>query len=259
MPVQERGQLLRRALHFRQRGGAAEDGCAAAHDLQVDAGRWIGGSGADQDRRAERAAPVVDLGLRQVERIFAFDVAGAHVVADRVAKDAPAAVDRQGQFRLRRVPGGVRADAHRAAGGGGGARAPLVEQLRPLGGVDAVVEAAAPRLLRFGHACVAAAVVGDAGAPDLLADHRRQRFLAGPVRRGFRRRQPPLQVRRRVVLAEQLVPVVTGQQQPLPVPLDHRAGPCPVDLHGRQADRKRTATVKAAVQPAVRRVPSRTP
>ena len=45
----------------------------------------------EQNARAERAASVVDLGLRQVERIFALDVARAHIVADGVADDLAAA------------------------------------------------------------------------------------------------------------------------------------------------------------------------
>jgi len=36
---------------------------------------------------AKRAAATVNLGLREVERVLSFDIARAHVIADRVAED----------------------------------------------------------------------------------------------------------------------------------------------------------------------------
>ena len=42
--------------------------------------------------RAKRTGACVDLGLGEIERVFAFDVAAAHIVADGVADDLPAGV-----------------------------------------------------------------------------------------------------------------------------------------------------------------------
>ena len=61
-----------------------------------------------RDPRAQRAAGVVDLGLRQIERVFAFDIARAHVVADREAdqpqsaSSAPAPVPARARSTWRR-------------------------------------------------------------------------------------------------------------------------------------------------------------
>ena len=73
-------------VSFRRSGGRRKTYLAR---LRISADLCGGGHGfaADEDAGAEGAAAVVDLGLREVERVFAFDVARAHVVADGVADD----------------------------------------------------------------------------------------------------------------------------------------------------------------------------
>src|ERR1700678_4116532 len=76
---------------------------------------------AHQDTRAKSAAAVVDLGLRQVERVLTFDIARAHIVANVIAGDAAAWADHQSQFRLGYGPGGISPDPDLAAGADGAA------------------------------------------------------------------------------------------------------------------------------------------
>src|ERR1035441_6494982 len=106
-------------------------------------------------------------GARQVERVLPFDIAGAHVVADGIAEDAAGGRDQQGQLGLRHIPGGIGADADGFAGTGDSMRRGLEEELGALGLVDAIVEAFSSGGFRLGHAGGAAAVIGDAGGPDL--------------------------------------------------------------------------------------------
>src|SRR5689334_10269364 len=78
-----------RTLELRKRRLTREDRFAGALDAQLD----LGGGGEhffhDKNTRAERTAPVIDLGLRQVERVRAFYVTRTHVIADGVADDLP--------------------------------------------------------------------------------------------------------------------------------------------------------------------------
>ena len=80
-------------------------------DLDPDRGRRRRDLLGDQDAGAECAALVVDLGLREIEGVLAFDVARAHVVADRPADDAAGGVDDDRELGLRDVPLRVLADA----------------------------------------------------------------------------------------------------------------------------------------------------
>ena len=65
------------------------------------------GSGESSTHGPRGARAVVDFGLRQVERVFAFDVSAADVVADRAADDFPAGVQRECEFGFGNVPGRV--------------------------------------------------------------------------------------------------------------------------------------------------------
>ena len=85
----------------------------AARDRQLDRQVLQALDVAEQDARAERARAVVDLGLRQVERVLALDVARGHVVADAEADDLAGGVHHQRQLGLGHVPGAVGAHADR--------------------------------------------------------------------------------------------------------------------------------------------------
>src|SRR5947207_15129876 len=74
-------QVFQVAGHGGKGCGAGEGHRAAALDFQPNrhAFEWRHGV-SERDDRPERAATVVDLGLGQIEWIFAFDVAGTHVI-----------------------------------------------------------------------------------------------------------------------------------------------------------------------------------
>src|SRR5262249_32935410 len=126
-PVDE---VVERPGHLRQGGRSGEHNGAAALDRQVDGDlrqrRHGVGEGNDG---AEGAGVVVDLGLRQVERVLALDVARTHVVADRVADQLEPGGQHQGQFRLRHVPLAVAADEYAVAGADDAPGGGLEEQL----------------------------------------------------------------------------------------------------------------------------------
>ena len=144
-----------------------------ALNLQVDAGRrprLIDKPQDDAGTQGTRAR--VNLGLRQIERVLAFDVAAAHVVAGGYADDFEGGVDDQRQLRLRHIPGGVAANAHRRVRRDNPGTARFEEELGPRRRVDAGIDVAAVQRLFL--ACGAAAFVGDAGRPHVLVVHRRQ-------------------------------------------------------------------------------------
>ncbi len=144
-----------------------------AGDLDLDAGlAWQ--RVADDEARAKRATRGVDFGLRQVERVFALDVARTHVVANRVAEDVAGLVDGQRHFRLGHVPVRIAADAHLRAWPHDALRGGLEENFRTWGIVDAIVKGAAAGVLGFIDAGVAAAQVGDACGPYFLVADRRE-------------------------------------------------------------------------------------
>ena len=68
------------------------------------------------DRGAERARGLVDLRLRQVERVLALDRPAGHVVAGHVAEQLAGGVEHEAELGLRHVPVGVGADADGLAG-----------------------------------------------------------------------------------------------------------------------------------------------
>jgi hypothetical protein len=106
--------------------------------------------------------------LREVERVGAFDVPGAHVVAHGVADDLAAWIDEKSEFGLRHRPGGVAADFYLAVRACDFVGYGFEEELRAFGGVDAIVEVAASRIFGFSDTSTAAAVVRDARGPHLL-------------------------------------------------------------------------------------------
>ena len=199
---------------------AGED-AAACRDRSRERSQWIWAAGwRRRGCRAEGAASVVDLGLGQVERVLALDVAGAHVVADGVADDDAAGIDDESEFGLGHGPFCVLADADLVAGADGAAGGGLEEELWALGGVDAVVKIATAGVFGFLHARAAAAVVGDAGGPDFLVVNGREdaielgRFGGGDCgsESGFE-----------VVVGEELVPAQAIQPKVLRLPLQPRS------------------------------------
>src|SRR5664279_3882768 len=111
------GQLLEAPFHVSDRRLAGESNGPAPPDREPDAPGARGRLGSSHgDPRAERAGPVVDLGLREIQEILPLDVPRTHVVADGVADDRSAGIQHEGQFRLRHVPAGLPADPDRLAG-----------------------------------------------------------------------------------------------------------------------------------------------
>ena len=171
MTSEVRDEFLGRAHHLVGRGGPVEHRLAVALDrhrevevVGVADGLWRGDAGADS------GTPVVDLGLREVERVLALDRPARHVVADGVAHDlAPEDHDREFGFgdvpvRVASDPDGL-ARSHRSLGGR------LEEDLRAFVLEGTLVHLATTALLL---ACVAADLVGHARGPDLVG-HRRDR------------------------------------------------------------------------------------
>ncbi len=141
-------------------------------DLKLDGCGARQGIGSEQERGAEGAASVVDLGLGKVERVFSFDIAGAHVVADGVAGDDSGGADEQSELGFGHGPGGVGADANGPVGAYDAAAGGLEEDLGAFGVVDAVVEGSAAGVFGLFDARIATAEVGDACGPDLLVADR---------------------------------------------------------------------------------------
>src|SRR5580658_1277436 len=137
-------------------------------NLECDLSRMRQRAFTDEDAGTKRATAVVDLGLGKVERILAFDIARAHVIADGVADDAAIGADDKSELRLGNGPVGIGADANFAPGSCGATGAAFEKQLGPFSRVDAIIEVAATGVFGFFHACAAAPVVGDAGGPYLL-------------------------------------------------------------------------------------------
>ena len=85
-----------------------------------------------------------------------------------MTEDFALAVDGEGEFGFRNIPGGVRADGDFILVPTGSRGRGFKEQFRPIGLIDFVVEDIAPCGLGFLHSGGAAAKVSDAGGPDLL-------------------------------------------------------------------------------------------
>jgi DNA-binding LacI/PurR family transcriptional regulator len=117
------------------------------------------------DPRADRAGAQVDLGLRQVQRVLAFNGARAHVVADGVADDFGGVVEHDRQFRFGHVDFRVGPHRHRAARSGHTPGRRLEEQLGPGRVVHPVVDVGG--ILALGHPRRPRPLVGHPGRPHL--------------------------------------------------------------------------------------------
>ena len=136
----------------------------------------------DGARQAQRV--VVDLGLRQVERVGALDRARREVVGRQVADHLATGVDDQRQLGLGDVPGRVGADSQRRARCPHARGGRLEEELGPLRLVDQLVDVAHRGLL---DACRGRAPVGDAAGPHLLIVDGRQQLGRGRQRSALQR------------------------------------------------------------------------
>ena len=139
-----------------------------AHDLQADLrGRrqWFR---RNQYAGAQGAASVVHLGLGQIQRVFSFDTARAHVIANGVADDFPFRGYEKGQLGLGHRPGRVVANGNSSVGADDAMRRCLEEEFRALGVVNPIVKVAASGRFRFLDARFPAAIVGDSGCPHFL-------------------------------------------------------------------------------------------
>ena len=107
-------QFLQRALDPRRACLAGEDRRgrpAAPRDRSTGSRSAVGV--AQRNPGTERARSVVDLGLRQVERVLALDVPRGDVVAGAEPDDLASRVDHQRELRLRHVPAAVATNADR--------------------------------------------------------------------------------------------------------------------------------------------------
>src|SRR5439155_23015843 len=169
--IEHADELLRLAGHVGDGSRAGEDGATLPFDRQADT------RARDVDRPRQHgggpdgAAPVVDLGLGQEQRILARDAARAHVVAARVRDDLAARIRQHRQLRFGHVPGRIAAHADVTALRHDAPSRGLEEELRTVALVDMGVD---PFLARFLEAGLAAAQVRDAGGPDLLRLRRRR-------------------------------------------------------------------------------------
>src|SRR6185437_13171798 len=125
--------------------------------------------GGDQNARSERAAAVVNFSLGKIKRVFAFNVARTHIVANGVAENFPAGTDQQCEFWFRHRPLGVLANGDFVVMADDAAGCRFEKNFRTLRSVHAVVEISAARGLRLLHPRGAAAKISYACCPYFLA------------------------------------------------------------------------------------------
>src|SRR5262249_18841337 len=126
--------------------------------------------------------------LRQIERVFAFDVAGAHVIADGVADQFEPGREHECKLRFGNAPAAVAADVYWLPGPDDPAWRRLEEEFGTRRRIHQVVESGGAD--RFTFAGLLAAFVGDASRPDLLpVDGRQRRHIADSLLPRTRPRQ----------------------------------------------------------------------
>src|SRR5437867_1476817 len=173
-------QRVRRVQHGRELGGLARhvgdrrgpiedrfsgalDGHVHLRSRDVDVPREHSGG-------ADRAAAVVDLRLREEERIFALDASRAHVVPAREGDDLGVRVRQDGELGFGHVPRRVLAYADLGAVRNDAPPGGLEEEFRPVALVNMLVDRLLTRLL---DARFATPQIRDPGGPDLLRFGRR--------------------------------------------------------------------------------------
>src|SRR5262249_24260783 len=97
-----------------------------------------------RNHRSQGAAGIVDFRLREIKRVFPFDVPRAHVVADGVTDDLQLGREDERQFRLRDAPLRILANSYPRAGTHHAMGRAFEEELGPRGAIDHVVELRRP-------------------------------------------------------------------------------------------------------------------
>src|SRR5713226_1418823 len=170
---QPTNEIIQRTGHRAKRSGAFKHRGSIALDFQIDCDmiqrRHVVGESNDG---AQGATIVVHLGLRQVKRVFALNIASAHVIADGVADDLQLRGDDQCQFRFRHTPLAVTADMDSAARTDDAMRIGFEEQLRPRRGIDQIVKPS--RAFRLALASLLTTLVSHSGCPHFLLVDRGQ-------------------------------------------------------------------------------------
>src|SRR5215210_775251 len=177
LPAQKSRKLLERALHLRHIYLALEDSSIPAPDAHGDAQAQHRLRSRDNDAWPKRARTVVDLGLREIQRVLALYVARGDVVAGGVADDLHPAVDDQNELGLGHVPTAVPANAYPVPRADDPPSRSLEKELGPLGVVDPLVSVGVRRLQLAG---LPALQVGHPAGPDLVCRlDRRQEWIFG--------------------------------------------------------------------------------
>ena len=114
--TQPADQFVESANDLARVGVAGEGDRSVANDAERNGERLSRRRLEQRDPGSQPATGVVHLGLRQVERILALDVATAHVIADSESHQPQSRREHQGELRLGNVPSSVRANLHRFAG-----------------------------------------------------------------------------------------------------------------------------------------------
>ena len=126
---------------------------------------WIGQRVCRENHRTQRAAGVVDLGLRQVQRILALNVPGRNVVGEGESGDAAGAAQHHGQFRFGRRELRIDADPDALPGPHAHARRAFEKNFRAGSAIHVRVHSLARAML--GVAEGGAGFISAAAAPHL--------------------------------------------------------------------------------------------
>jgi hypothetical protein len=179
-PTQIGRELLKASLDVADEGLARKRLPAVSMNRAADrplAHLVLGCAQVHPRRHCTRA--VVHLRLRQVQKILAFDVARAHVVADRTAGNLAARVQHECQLGLWHAPAGIAPDADGVAGGHDFLGNRLEKDFRAIGVVHPVVRRCAE--VGFFHARRFAAQVGHARRPHFLPLYWRRKSNGGDL------------------------------------------------------------------------------
>src|SRR5882724_1054337 len=134
------GQLIEAPLELPRGSVARENALSAAANLDLDFPRARRGFGsAEMYPRPQRTGTVVDFCLGQIQKIFTFNIARTHVVADGVPDNLAARIDDQRQFRLRHIPTRIAPDTDRFTGRNNFLGDGLEEKFRSFRGVNPVI------------------------------------------------------------------------------------------------------------------------
>src|SRR6201999_1045079 len=112
---------------------------------------------------------VVAFRLRQIERIFAFDIAGRDIIAECVADDFCIPINYEDEFRFGHTPTRVAPNSNFAIRSHHSPTSRFKEKLRPFGIVHPRIKHGSPAFVRFFPASFPAPFIRDASRPNLLS------------------------------------------------------------------------------------------